>query len=126
MKRRVPLKRTRLVVKKPWRPQRARIAARSEKRTKFMAEERVPLTRAMLDEDPWCGMAFSIRRVAGDYADCQLRAIGLHEIRKRSQGGSMLDRANLVRACSPCNSWVEDHPDLAYAAGLVARAGDDR
>lgn len=88
------------------------------------SEERVPLVRSMLDADPYCELARLIRRVTPSYADCQRNAIGLHELLKRSHGGSITDPENLLRCCSPCNSWVEDNPTLAWRAGLVVRAGD--
>lgn len=79
----------------------------------------------MLEDDPSCHMRSRIVDVDPDYRSCGGWAIGLHEIRKRSAGGSILNPANVVRTCSPCNSWVEDHPLLARQAGLVVRAGDD-
>lgn len=123
--KRTPLKRlTPLKAKKPWRPERTRIAARSSKRAKFMKEERVPLTKEMLADDPWCELAVKIRRVDPSWASCARSAIGLHELLKRSQGGSLTDPENVLRACGPCNSYCEDNPDRAWAAGLVVRRGE--
>ena len=86
--------------------------------------QRVPLVRDMLADWPWCELAEPIWRVDPSWRSCARYAIGLHELRKRSQGGSITDPANLLRCCGPCNSWVEDHPLLARQAGLVLRAGD--
>lgn len=55
---------------------------------------------------------------------CQGEPSGLHERRKRSSGGSLTLLANLMPACSPCNLWVEDHPEVAHKLGLVVRPGD--
>lgn len=55
---------------------------------------------------------------------CQGVPSGLHERRKRSSGGSLTVLANLLTACSPCNLWVEDHPEVAHLLGLVVRPGD--
>lgn len=50
---------------------------------------------------------------------------GLHERRKRSAGGSLTNRQNLIPACNSCNQWVENYPLEARLIGLVVRAGDD-
>lgn len=49
---------------------------------------------------------------------------GLHERRKRSAGGSLTNRQNLIPACNHCNGWVEDNPLAARAIGLAVRPGD--
>ena len=98
--------------------------ARSVKRARFYRTERVPLVVEMLAESPWCELGDRIWRVAPRWRGCTREAIGLHELRKRGQGGSLTDRANLLRCCGPCNSWVEDHPNLAHEAGLVLWAGE--
>lgn len=56
--------------------------------------------------------------------DCNGRQQGLHELRKRSAGGSLDNPSNLLGACIPCNGWVERWPDLAHRLGLVVRPGD--
>jgi hypothetical protein len=56
---------------------------------------------------------------------CTQRLEGLHERRKRSAGGSLTNRQNLIPACNRCNQWVEDHPIEAHRIGLVVRSGDD-
>lgn len=45
----------------------------------------------------------------------------IHHVKKRSAGGSN-DLRNLMWVCNPCNGWVENHPDAAYAAGLVTKS----
>lgn len=125
MKRGEPLKRHKpLLPGKPIARARSRLNQRSAKTARVYREERVPLVKEMLDEDPYCEMARRIRTVDPTWRSCTLYAIGLHELRKRSQGGSITDRSNVLRTCGPCNSWVEDRPTLAHQAGLVIRAGD--
>jgi hypothetical protein len=53
---------------------------------------------------------------------CRGRAEGTHHVLKRSQGGKH-EAGNLLLACDPCNSHVEDHPAQALALGLVRRRG---
>lgn len=97
---------------------------RSNEMARMYRAERVPLVREMLAEDPNCELFNRIRRVDPTYRDCQRRAIGLHELKKRSAGGSITDRDNLLRCCGPCNSAVEDNPDMAWRCGLVMRHGE--
>jgi 5-methylcytosine-specific restriction endonuclease McrA len=47
---------------------------------------------------------------------CTIVASGLHHKVKRSPG-NLLDRNNLIRACSNCNLWVELNPLEAIEKG---------
>ncbi len=42
-----------------------------------------------------------------------------HELKKRSQGGSITDMANVVLLCDFHNEWVEREPHAAQSLGLV-------
>lgn len=52
---------------------------------------------------------------------CRHRAEGTHHLKKRSALGKH-DRENLLLSCDPCNSFVEDYPKTARAAGLVIKS----
>lgn len=110
----------------------------SDKR-KADAELRRDLTAEMLAEVPWCVIGKTLeaaisdpRHAVGDrlimgrwHARCTVRATQLHELRKRSAGGSILNRANCVQSCTECNTgFVENEPRLAQRLGLVVRQGD--
>lgn len=56
------------------------------------------------------------------YRNCTKRATCLHERKKRSQGGSLVDPVNLMASCTFCNGWVEDHPAMARSLGLVVHS----
>lgn len=71
-----------------------------------------------------CELGPVIRLAVPDWSGCTGRVDGLHEIRKRSSGGSLTRLDNLRPACNPCNEWCEDHPALARTVGLVVRPGD--
>lgn len=47
-----------------------------------------------------------------------------HHLRKQSARRGGWTERNLVTLCAHHNGWVEDHPDLAHALGLVLRRGD--
>jgi hypothetical protein len=74
-------------------------------------EERVPLVKRLLEERPRCEFPLG----------CTARAQGLHELLKRSGGGSIVDEANIATACHFHNGWAEDHPLEAVAIGWVRR-----
>lgn len=63
-------------------------------------------------------------RLRGIDTGCTGRATCLHERRKRSDAGSIINRANVLPACYVCNGYVESYPILAHELGLVLRPGD--
>lgn len=99
------MKRTRL------RPRSAKKEAEHRRYLRFVAE--------LADQSPWCEVGPLIARVDPRWRGCTRRMGGLHHLRKRSAGGGLMDRANVLRSCNPCNGWVEDNPALAKQAGLT-------
>lgn len=78
---------------------------------------------------PWVHLAWHSGLIAEIPAlravrECHGGMEGLHERRKRSAGGSLVNLQNLMPACNPCNLWVEDYPEAARCIGLVVRSGD--
>lgn len=49
---------------------------------------------------------------------CTKIAQGLHHKQKRSKK-NLLDRANVVRACNACNTYVEEHSEWALENGFT-------
>lgn len=101
---------------------RTRLRNRSNAKARQMADRRRLVAR-LLDQSPWCEVGPVIHQVDPAWP-CTRRAEGLHELRKRSAGGSLTNLDNLRRACNRCNCWVEDHPVTARRLGLVVRSGD--
>ena len=100
------------------------LAPRSPKRAKLYKEERVPLVIFLLTEFPQCQLSAPIRRQQLTYDRCTRLATQVHELKKRSAGGSLVDRRNLLTSCSYCNFYVEIEPDICWQAGLVIRHGE--
>lgn len=106
MKRSGPLKRT------------GRLKPRSKKTADQYVERRKVVSK-LLGERPHCeacpifaqhdGKATYVRRPSQD----------IHEIIRRSQGGSILEEANLMAVCRPCHRRIGDHPQLAFDLGLA-------
>jgi hypothetical protein len=84
-----------------------RLKPRSEKRKKLYAEDRRPYVEALLAAGVGCELG-PILAELGIRRRCAGRLEGLHERRKRSAGGSLTNRANLVPACNLCNGYLED------------------
>lgn len=75
-----------------------------------------------LDEDDSAALErayFACRELSERGAD-----VHCHELRKRSDQGSLSNPDNLLAAHNVCNGWVEREPRLARLLGLVVRRGD--
>lgn len=111
MKRGKPLKRTPL--------------AKRSKKTQDLYKVRVPLVKRLLVERPLCeacpifaqhdGLVSYVRRPSQD----------IHELKRRSQGGSIVDEGNLMAVCRPCHRRIGDHPQLAFELGLSKHGWDN-
>lgn len=132
LQRKTPLKRGTKGLKssnglKPGGPlKRSPLKSRSDERAKFMREVRAPLVAAMVETGVTCQIA-PILREAGIPALCERSISGLHERRKRSSGGSLVNSKNLIPACSWCNSFIEIEPKLVRELTgdrLVVRSSD--
>lgn len=98
---------------------------RSEKRREFMKDVRVPMVEELVATGHKCEIGPLLIKYGLDGArNCRGKIEGLHELRKRSAGGSLTNPSNLIPACNPCNGWVEDNPDEALVLGLVIREGN--
>ena len=49
----------------------------------------------------------------------------IHELVRRSQGGSILDENNLMAVCRKCHTRIGNHPALAFELGLAKHAWDE-
>src|SRR6185312_2068406 len=100
------MKRTELRRKTPM-SRTGRLKPRSAKMAKLYRTERVPLVIEWLERYPWCQFPLG----------CTERAVDVHEVLARSQGGTIVDPENLRSSCRAHNHWAEDHPAAAEAIG---------
>tara|TARA_R100001163_G_C5020040_1_gene163093 strand:- start:609 stop:950 length:342 start_codon:yes stop_codon:yes gene_type:complete len=98
LKRKTPLKRTGSLA-----PVSKRRAKTNRQRRKFVHEE--------LSNRIYCEA--KIPNVCNRYST------EIHEPILRSQGGSILDRANSVAICRMCHRWVHDNVGEAMKLGLI-------
>lgn len=80
---------------------------------------RRPLVERLLKERPHCEACpvFAVHDQKTVYRRNMSQDI--HEIIRRSQGGSILDEANLLAVCRPCHMRIGNHPALAFELGLA-------
>lgn len=106
---------------------RSSLKARSSKRSELYAEDRRPRIERIVAAGVKCLIGPLFVDLGVDDHACSGRVEGLHERRKRSAGGSLVNERNLIPACNLCNGWVEDHPSEArilFGELLVVREGD--
>lgn len=123
MKRGGPLKRTSTISS----GQRAPLRSRSAKRSKVMRETRAPQVRELIESGVRCQVSPILERAGIRLLRCGGQITGLHERRKRSSGGSLVNPENTIPACSWCNGFIEDEPELVReltGTALVVREGD--
>ena len=115
MKPRKPLKRS------PLKASAIPIKKKSAKREDADVERRI-FVAMMLKKHPYCvacpifaehdGLVSYVRRPSQD----------VHELLRRSQGGSVVDEANCIAVCRPCHTRIGNYPQLAFDLGLAKRS----
>ena len=80
---------------------------------------RRPLVQRLLEERPWCEACpvFAEHDELVTYR--RQRSVDIHELIRRSQGGSILDESNLLAVCRECHRRIGNHPALAFELGLA-------
>lgn len=83
---------------------RVRINGMSAKRRKIVKHRRQVVAEMFKERGLLCEMQTPV---------CTNMADAAHEMVGRAQGGSIVDKRNMLLSCNPCNVWVEDHPHKA-------------
>ena len=113
-----PLKRT------PLKKSSKKINNRSKK-TEEKYKLRRPLVEKILGERPWCE-ACPVFAQYDELAVYQQRpSSDVHELVRRSQGGSILDESNLMCVCRQCHTRIGNYPQLAFDLGLSKHSYDE-
>jgi 5-methylcytosine-specific restriction endonuclease McrA len=117
VEKRKPLKRT--PIKNSGKP----IAKRSKKtETKYI--ERREFVVKILQQFPLCQACKVFATHDGKGSFVHNASMDVHELVRRSQGGSILDEANVIAVCRPCHSRIGNEPKLAFDLGLAKHAWD--
>lgn len=123
--KRKPLKRSDKPLKRtPLKNSSKKINHRSKK-TEEKYKLRRPLVEKLLGERPWCQACPIFAEHDGLVAYQQRPSVDVHEVVRRSQGGSILDESNLMCVCRQCHSRIGNEPALAFSLGLAKHAYDE-
>jgi 5-methylcytosine-specific restriction endonuclease McrA len=91
---------------------------RSKKKEKEYQLRR-PLVQRLLEERPWCEACEKFAKHDELSVYRKNRSQDIHEIIRRSQGGSILDEENLMAVCRKCHTRIGNYPQLAFDLGLA-------
>ena len=91
---------------------------RSEKMDKIY-EERRPFVEKILRDRPLCEACKVFAKHDNKAIYNQHMSKDVHEIIRRSQGGSILDEDNVLAVCRPCHVRIGNYPQLAFDLGLA-------
>lgn len=93
-----------------------------------MKDVRIPLIKELIEAGHGCGIGPVLMAAGLDQArHCRGKIEGLHELRKRSAGGSLVNPDNLIPACNYCNGLVEDEGGVIReltGTAFIVREGD--
>lgn len=112
MKRGKPLKRTGELKRG------GQLRPRSKKKEKEYTKRR-PLVERLLQERPWCEACPKFAQHDQKTSYIRRPSVDIHEIIRRSQGGSILDEDNLMAVCRECHGRIGSEPALAFQLGLA-------
>lgn len=79
------------------------------------------MVEKLLDQNPHCQACRVFAEHDGVATYVQNRSVDVHEIVRRSQGGSILDEENLLAVCRPCHTRIGNYPQLSFDLGLAKR-----
>lgn len=82
-------------------------------------ELRRPLVKVLLEKYPYCQACKVFAKHDEKTLFNQNRSVDIHELIRRSQGGSILDEDNLLAVCRPCHNRIGNYPQLAFELGLA-------
>lgn len=86
---------------------------------------RRPLVEKLLGEKPHCEACPVFAEYDGLVTYIRRMSVDVHEIVRRSQGGSILDESNLMCVCRPCHNRIGNYPALAFELGLAKHAYEE-
>ena len=100
--------------KKPQKP----IKKRSKKQEELYKKRR-PFVEKVLSENPYCQACHVFAKHDGKTVFTQNKSCDVHELVRRSQGGSIIDEANVLAVCRKCHTRIGNNPQLSFDLGLA-------
>lgn len=118
MKPRKPIKRGKPPKRTPLKRSQNPINKRSKKQSELY-EQRRPFVEQILSKYPSCQACPIFAKHDGKVTYIQRKSSDVHEIVRRSQGGSILDESNVLAVCRACHNRIGNFPQLAFDLGLA-------
>lgn len=94
------------------------IRKRSKKK-ELEYELRRPFVKQILEKYPYCQACPVFAKNDNLITYNRLPSMDVHEIIRRSQGGSILDENNVLAVCRKCHIRIGNYPALAFELGLA-------
>lgn len=107
--------------KNPKPPKKIKPLRRRSAKKELQYEERRPFVAKILSERVLCEACKLFATHDGKTTFNQHLSHDVHEIVRRSQGGSILDEKNVLAVCRPCHVRIGNNPQLAFDLGLAKR-----
>ena len=124
MKRKKPLK-AKTPLKRTSSPKRSGKPKHRSEKMKKVYEERRPFVEKILAENPYCQACKVFAAHDGKVTFAQNKSVDVHELVRRSQGGSILDESNVIAVCRPCHQRIGNYPELAISLGLAKHSWEE-
>jgi 5-methylcytosine-specific restriction endonuclease McrA len=86
---------------------------------------RRPLVARLLEQRPHCEACPVFAEHDGKAIYTRNKSVDIHELKRRSQGGSILDEDNLLSVCRPCHDRIGRYPALAFELGLAKHGWEE-
>jgi 5-methylcytosine-specific restriction endonuclease McrA len=97
---------------------------RSKKKEQEYVERRKLVAR-MLEQYPYCQACPVFAKHDGLTTYVRRGSMDIHELKRRSQGGSILDESNCIAVCRECHRRIGNYPALAFELGLAKHGWED-
>lgn len=98
---------------------------RSKKMQKIY-EERRPFVKHILETNPHCQACPVFAKHDGLVTYVRRPSVDVHELVRRSQGGSILDEENVIAVCRQCHQRIGNFPELAFNLGLAKHSWENK
>lgn len=81
--------------------------------------ERRKIVKQLLEARPFCEACPAFAKYDGKVTYVRRGSVDIHELVRRSQGGSILDIDNLLAVCRECHNRIGREPQLAFDLNLA-------
>jgi 5-methylcytosine-specific restriction endonuclease McrA len=92
---------------------------KTSKKQEDLYKLRRPFVEKILSENPYCQACPAFAKHDGKVVFSQNRSSDVHELVRRSQGGSIIDESNVIAVCRKCHTRIGNNPQLAFDLGLA-------